>query len=133
MQDRGLDVLVNNAGIYNKVSLDAGAPELILENVAVNAVAPFQLTRALLPLLRQAVKSQTGGSKVVIANITSKMGSIADNTSGGHYAYRTSKVRHSCEGSVTLSSSSCALTAPFPHASLSHSGGNEHDLQESGR
>lgn len=40
VQDRGLDVLINNAGIYNKVSLESGGPELILENVEVNAVAP---------------------------------------------------------------------------------------------
>lgn len=92
VQDRGLDVLINNAGIYNKVSLEEGGPELIMENVEVNAVAPFYLTRALLPLLRQSAKLQTDGRKPVVANITSLMGSIADNSSGGHYAYRTSKV-----------------------------------------
>jgi NAD(P)-dependent dehydrogenase (short-subunit alcohol dehydrogenase family) len=92
VQDRGLDVLINNAGIYNKVSLESGGPELIMENVEVNAVAPFYLTRSLLPLLRQSAKAQSGGRKTVVANITSQMGSIADNSSGGHYAYRTSKV-----------------------------------------
>ena len=92
VQDRGLDVLVNNAGIFRKVSLAEGGPELFAENLEVNAVAPFHLTRALLPLLRQAVKAQTGGDKVVIANISSSLGSVADNTSGGHYAYRSSKV-----------------------------------------
>lgn len=90
-EGNGLDVLINNAGIYNKVSLTDGSPDLILDNVEVNAVAPFALTRAFLPLLRQSVKASTAG-KPVIANITSKMGSIDDNTSGGHYAYRTSKV-----------------------------------------
>lgn len=89
-EGNGLDVLINNAGVYNKVSLTDGSPDLILENVEINAVAPFALTRAFLPLLRQSVKASTAG-KPVIANITSKMGSIDDNTSGGHYAYRTSK------------------------------------------
>ena len=90
-EGKGLDVLINNAGIYNKVSLTDGSPDLILDNVEVNAVAPFALTRAFLPLLRLSTKASTAG-KPVIANITSKMGSIDDNTSGGHYAYRTSKV-----------------------------------------
>ena len=90
--DAGLDVLINNAGIYNKVSLESGSPELIVENVEVNAVAPFFLTRTFLPLLRRSAKHMTGGRKTVIVNITSKMGSIADNTFGGHYAYRSSKV-----------------------------------------
>ena len=90
--DAGLDVLINNAGIYNKVSLESGSPELIVENVEVNAVAPFFLTRAFLPLLRRSAKHMTGGRKTVIVNITSIKGSITENTSGGHYAYRSSKV-----------------------------------------
>jgi NAD(P)-dependent dehydrogenase (short-subunit alcohol dehydrogenase family) len=90
-EGKGLDVLINNAGVYNKVSLTDGDPSLILENIEVNAVAPFALTRVFLPLLRLSKASNNIGSPV-IANITSKMGSIADNTSGGHYAYRTSKV-----------------------------------------
>lgn len=66
-----------------------GGPELIVENFEVNAVSPFMLTRAFLPLLRQAAAIK---KRTVVANITSKMGSMDDNTSGGHYAYRTSKV-----------------------------------------
>ena len=93
VQTHGLDLLVNNAGIYNKVSLESGGPELIVENVEVNAVAPFYLTKALLPLLRTSAKHQkSAGRKTVVANISSLMGSIEENTSGGHYAYRTSKV-----------------------------------------
>jgi len=84
----GLNVLINNAGIYNKVSLTEGSSQSIMENVEVNAVAPFMLTRAFLPLLSMSAKSN---GNPVVANITSKMGSMDDNTSGGHYAYRTSK------------------------------------------
>lgn len=93
VKERGVDVLINNAGMYNKVSLESGGPELIVENVEVNAVAPLYLTRALLPLLRQSAKRKASGQKAVVANISSKMGSLTDNTSGGHYAYRTSKAR----------------------------------------
>lgn len=87
--DSGLDILINNAGLYNKVDIAEGGPELIMENFEVNAVTPFMLTRAFLPLLRQSVANKR---KTVVANITSKMGSMEDNTSGGHYAYRASKV-----------------------------------------
>lgn len=88
----GLDVLINNAGIYNKVSLTEGSHEAFIENLAVNSVAPLFITRAFLPLLRQAKASVASGNPVVV-NVTSKMGSIDDNTSGGHYSYRSSKVR----------------------------------------
>jgi len=86
--DKGLDVLINNAGIMHRVSLEEGGPELLIDNFEVNAVTPLMVTRALLPLLRQAV---AGKRKPVVANITSKMGSMEDNTSGGAYAYRASK------------------------------------------
>jgi NAD(P)-dependent dehydrogenase (short-subunit alcohol dehydrogenase family) len=49
----------------------------------VNALAPLLLARALLPNL-------TAGSKLAL--ITSRMGSIDDNGSGGYYGYRMSKV-----------------------------------------
>ena len=96
VQQRGLDVLINNAGIFNKVSLESGGHEEFLQNLDVNAVAPFYLTRAFLPLLRLSAKVKSGSERTVVANITSLMGSIADNTSGGQYAYRTSKVRANC-------------------------------------
>ena len=87
----GLSVLINNAGMFNKVSLTDGGAELIVENFEINAVSPFMLIRAFLPLIEKAKASVGTGVQPVIANITSKMGSIDDNTSGGHYAYRASK------------------------------------------
>lgn len=122
VQDRGLDVVIHNAGIYNKVSLESGGPELVMENVEVNAVAPFFLTRALLPLLRQSAKCQSGGSKTVVANITSQMGSITDNTSGGHYAYRTSKVSAFSQMLAQFLSDAIDL--------MNTKGGDEHDIQK---
>ena len=50
----------------------------------VNSIGPLRLARALLPNLR-------AGSGRKIVNLTSKMGSIADNSSGAAYAYRASK------------------------------------------
>lgn len=88
--DNGLDVVINNAGIYLKVALLEGSPDDMIENFKTNTVAPLMITRSLYSQLRKATIRNTT-SKPVVVNITSKMGSIDDNTSGGHYAYRTSK------------------------------------------
>lgn len=77
-----IDILINNAGIFHNESLtnmDFAAIELQL---AINALAPIRVTHALLANL-------TSGSKV--AMITSRMGSIADNSSGAYIGYRMSK------------------------------------------
>lgn len=84
----GLNLLVNNAGIHIKADLDDARRDDMLEVYEVNVVAPLLLTRAFLPLLRSSAKA---GHKTFVANISSKVGSIADNTSGQMYAYRTSK------------------------------------------
>ena len=80
--DGGLDWLINNAGILSVESLDSLDFEAMERQFRVNALGPLRVTRALLPVLG-------GGSKVGI--ITSRMGSIEDNTSGGYYGYRMSK------------------------------------------
>lgn len=48
----GLDLLINNAGIYVKGALDGLTPQDLLKNIEVNSVAPIILTRDLLPLLK---------------------------------------------------------------------------------
>jgi NAD(P)-dependent dehydrogenase (short-subunit alcohol dehydrogenase family) len=80
--DLVLDVLINNAGILERDLLGQIDYSSITRQFLVNAQAPLQVTEALLGNLR-------AGSK--IAFITSRMGSIADNTSGGFYGYRMSK------------------------------------------
>jgi NAD(P)-dependent dehydrogenase (short-subunit alcohol dehydrogenase family) len=84
MAGRKLDVLVNNAGILEPDRLDSFDVEAIRRQFEVNALAPLRLTRALL-----AEKCLPSGAKVVL--ITSRMGSIGDNSSGGYYGYRMSK------------------------------------------
>lgn len=78
-----LDGLILNAGLLEATSLEALDAESLRRQFEVNAVAPLWLTRALLPQLGS-------GSKLVL--ITSRMGSIDDNSSGGSYGYRMSKV-----------------------------------------
>lgn len=77
-----LDILINNAGIFGNETLDNLDVNEIRRQFEINALVPLQLTHALLPLMKN-------GSKV--ANITSRMGSIADNSSGEYYGYRASK------------------------------------------
>ena len=86
--DKGLSLLINNAGIAVMTTLETVTPEKMIENFEVNAVSPLLLSKALLPLLQKSSKS---GNRTVIAHISSKLGSIEDNISGGFYAYRTSK------------------------------------------
>lgn len=86
--DKGLNLLINNAGIHIKADFHDAKRDDMLEVYEVNVVAPLLFTRALTPLLQMSAKA---GSKTFVANISSKVGSIADNTSGQMYAYRTSK------------------------------------------
>ncbi|CAN5186618.1 SDR family oxidoreductase [soil metagenome] len=80
-----LDVLINNAGINRRQKLgdiDESAVSAMIELYRVNSLGPLLVTQALLGQL---------GSGAKVAFITSRMGSIADNTSGGAYGYRMSK------------------------------------------
>ena len=82
LDGKAIDRLVNNAGILERNALDQFDAGSIERQFRVNAVAPLRVTRALLPNL-------ASGSGVFI--ITSRMGSIEDNSSGGSYGYRMSK------------------------------------------
>lgn len=77
-----IDLLINNAGLFKNETLDAMDADSIREQFEVNTIAPLMIAHGLMPLMGE-------GSK--IANITSRMGSIEDNTSGAYYGYRASK------------------------------------------
>lgn len=77
-----LDVLINNAGILLRDSLGELDYTEIVEQFRVNTLGPLRVTEALLDNL-------SSGSKVVI--LSSRVGSIEDNSSGGYYGYRASK------------------------------------------
>ncbi len=89
LQGKTIDVLINNAGIMECNSLHNLNFDSIRRQFEVNALGALRVTQALLPNL------QAGGK---IALITSRMGSIDDNTSGGFYGYRMSKVALSMAG-----------------------------------
>ena len=79
---KSISLLINNAGLLQDEQLGSIDFDSIRTQMEINAYAPLRVAEALAPLMGQ-------GSK--IANITSRMGSIADNDSGGRYGYRASK------------------------------------------
>ena len=83
LKDIKVDVLIHNAGIAEFNSLSNLDPQSILHQFEVNALSPLCCVQTLLSHLSKSAK---------IALISSRMGSIEDNTSGGSYGYRMSKV-----------------------------------------
>jgi NAD(P)-dependent dehydrogenase (short-subunit alcohol dehydrogenase family) len=82
VRGRHIDRLVNNAGILERDSLETLDFPAMERQFRVNALGPLRVTAALHYKLAP-------GAKVFI--VTSRMGSIEDNTSGGYYGYRMSK------------------------------------------
>ncbi|MBL4632003.1 MAG: SDR family oxidoreductase [Paraglaciecola sp.] len=82
LSDLKIDLLINNAGVLADESLDDMSAATIEYQFRVNAMGPVLVTQM---LRKQLVK----GAKVAL--ITSRMGSVTDNTSGGRYGYRMSK------------------------------------------
>jgi NAD(P)-dependent dehydrogenase (short-subunit alcohol dehydrogenase family) len=77
-----IDILINNAGVRGLG--DSTEVAGWLETLRVNAIAPVRVSERLIANLER-------GQRKLIVNITSRLGSIAENTSGGSYAYRSSK------------------------------------------
>jgi len=82
LDGESIDILINNAGILRSDTLESIDYDSMLEQYRVNTLGPLRVTQALLPNLHD-------GSKVAI--VTSRVGSIEDNSSGNNYGYRVSK------------------------------------------
>jgi short-subunit dehydrogenase len=89
LSGKSIDVLINNAGIFENESLANMDFDAINAQLQINAVAPVRVTHALQANLNS-------GSKV--AMITSRMGSISDNGSGAYIGYRMSKAALNAAG-----------------------------------
>ena len=84
-----LDEMIINAGILREDDLDSVDLADVTAQLQVNAVAPLRVARALRRNIRRGGK---------LALITSRMGSIGDNGSGGYYGYRMSKAALNAAG-----------------------------------
>ena len=108
LKDTKVDVLIHNAGIAEFNSLSNLDPQSILHQFEVNALSPLCCVQAMLSQLSNSAK---------IALISSRMGSIEDNSSGGSYGYRMSKVALCMAGkslSVDLQSKDISVAILHP-------------------
>ena len=110
-----LDLLINNAGVLNQ----GETKKDLMTSFQVNTIAPFLLTKELLPLLKKSKAAK-------VAHITSKMGSIDDNTSGGYYAYRSSKA------ALNMINKSFAMDNPWLSTIVIHPGWVKTDMGGNG-
>ncbi len=87
LANQNIDLLLNNAAVFldtHANSLGRTDYEAWMYCLRVNSMAPLKMTEAFVNQVRRSTQKK-------IINITSKMGSIADNSSGGYYLYRSSK------------------------------------------
>jgi NAD(P)-dependent dehydrogenase (short-subunit alcohol dehydrogenase family) len=86
LSGQSIDILFNNAGIYGPYDAVFGNTDEAqwLECFRVNTIAPMKMMEAFVDHL-------AGSQRKLIATMSSKMGSMEDNGSGGSYIYRSSK------------------------------------------
>jgi NAD(P)-dependent dehydrogenase (short-subunit alcohol dehydrogenase family) len=86
LADEPLDILINNAGIFGARGAGIGRiDDAIWQDVfATNVIGAYRVSEAFLPHLRR-------GRDKKLVTISSRMGSMGANTTGGEYVYRSSK------------------------------------------
>jgi len=86
LRNEAIDILINNAGVYGSDKNSFGQVDVSnwLETFQINTIAPLKMVEAFVAQL-------TLGQKKTVACLSSKMGSMDDNDSGGSYIYRSSK------------------------------------------
>ncbi|MBL0338916.1 MAG: SDR family oxidoreductase [Rhodospirillaceae bacterium] len=85
LSSHAIDIVLNNAGVGGfGDSFGNTDTRRWLSVLHVNCIAPFHVVESFLPHLER-------GQKKLVVNISSRMGSIDDNQTGGYYSYRSSK------------------------------------------
>ena len=88
--EAGINILINNAGVSPKSTrINMVTEQQMMDTFKTNVVAPVLLTKSLIPNLKKGVSHSHNSSLIV--NMSSILGSIAENTQGGLYPYRSSK------------------------------------------
>ena len=93
-----VDVLLNVAGLLGDGTTTAGPERSILkmdrewveQTMAINVIGPVMFSKELIPIMGTK-RSKDGRPKSIVANLSARVGSIADNEIGGWYSYRCSK------------------------------------------
>lgn len=106
-----VDLLLNNAGVLDQ----SDDPKALMQSFQINSVAPFVITKALLGKLKKSTKP-------MVTQITSLMGSIADNSSGGYAGYRASKT------ALNMFNKCLSLDNPWLTAIVVHPGWVQTDM-----
>jgi NAD(P)-dependent dehydrogenase (short-subunit alcohol dehydrogenase family) len=87
LSDASIDVLINNAGVYDD-NRSNGFGQLDYQawqhSLLINTLAPMKMAETFLPQIKRS-------DKKLIVNVSSLMGSVSDNDSGGSILYRSSK------------------------------------------
>ncbi|MDR2220780.1 MAG: SDR family oxidoreductase [Methylobacillus sp.] len=119
LQDTAIDLVINNAGIYPDHHSDFGKTdyEAWMQAFRINTMAPLKVAEAFVPHLER-------GAGKLIATVSSKMGSLDDNTSGGCYLYRSSKTAVN----MVMKSLSLDLAARGIRAVILHPGWVQTDM-----
>jgi NAD(P)-dependent dehydrogenase (short-subunit alcohol dehydrogenase family) len=112
LEAEGIDLLINNAGIYGPRDATFGRLNYAVwdEVMRVNVLAPLRVCEVLVDAVERS-------DKKVLAFVTSRMGSIGEHGGGGGYIYRTSKTALNMAvkclaGDVKARGISCAVIHP---------------------
>lgn len=106
---KGLDILINNAGVLHKKDMDDATGKSFADSFHLNATTPFLLTQKLLPILKKSKDPK-------VIQISTLMSSLQDNKSGGYYSYRSSKM------ALNMITKSLSLDHPDVSFALVHPG-----------
>jgi NAD(P)-dependent dehydrogenase (short-subunit alcohol dehydrogenase family) len=119
---RHIDVVINNAGIYGpKIDIKTVTEQDMMQTYKTNTIGPLIVVQQLL------INGLIGGfgGKTLVANVSSKVGSVDDNRGGGGYAYRASKSALN----IVNKSMSIDLAGDGVTCVLLHPGGRQCGLQ----
>ena len=84
LKGRAVDILVNNAGRLSAGRPEHNDPEAVLEMFRINTLGPLMLSEAL-------VENLASSARRLIVTVSSDLGSLSGNASGGNLGYRVSK------------------------------------------
>ncbi|NWR79934.1 GSFK dehydrogenase, partial [Centropus unirufus] len=128
----GLNLLINNAGIYSPTaSLETADAEEMIQAYRTNAVGPMLMAQAFLPLLKKAAQESTekglSCSKAAIINISTVMGSIQKTPESFYkpeYLWDLSPAPHlsPLQADLTVDTSVQGLLSVLVNLSEKHSG-----------